>query len=559
MSQVWFESYPNGVPHEIDVNTYSSVLDILDQAADKFKARPAYTNMGVTYSFQEVDRLSRHFAAFLQKKLNLKKGDRIALQMPNLLQYPIALFGALKAGLVVVNTNPLYTAQEMKHQFKDSGAKAIVISSTAAHLLQEIIGETEIEHVVVTHIGDMLGFPKKIVVNAAVKYIKKMVRSYSLPGAYEFSEALELGAGLTLAPVPLNHDDVAFLQYTGGTTGISKGAILTHKNVIANMLQIFAWMKPICKEGEEIVITPLPLYHIFSLTVNCMAFMAYGAHNILITNPRDLKAFLGELKKWKFTIKTGLNTLFNAMLNHPMLSEVDFSHCKLVVAGGMALQRPVAERWMKVTGSKVIEGYGLTETSPVVSCNPVDGTDQLGTIGLPLPSTSVKLMSDDGHEAAPGEAGELWVKGPQVMKAYWNQPEETQKVLTQDGWLKTGDIACINEKGFLSIVDRKKDMILVSGFNVYPNEVEQALTSHPNILEAAALGVPDEKSGEVVKVFVVTKSPMSAEDVIAHARKFLTSYKVPKIVEFRTDLPKTNVGKILRRALKEEAASAVNH
>lgn len=553
MSEAWFSHYPEGVPKEINLETYSSVLDILGQAVIRFKSRPAYTNMGATLSFEEVDRLSRHFAAFLQNKLQLKKGDRIALQMPNLLQYPVALFGALKAGLVVVNTNPLYTAREMAHQFKDSGVKAVVLGAMSAHHLEEILGETEIEHVVITNIGDLLGFPKKHIVNAAVKYVKKMVPKYHLPESYDFGEALEMGAELKLQPVPLGHEDVAFLQYTGGTTGVSKGAVLTHKNVVANMLQIFAWMKPVCKEGEEIVITPLPLYHIFSLTVNCLAFMAYGAHNILITNPRDLKAFLSELKRWKFTIKTGLNTLFNAMLNHPMIHEVDFSSCKLVVAGGMALQKSVAERWTQVTSSKVIEGYGLTETSPVVTCNPVDGSDELGTIGLPLPSTEVKLVAENDAEAALGEPGELWVRGPQVMRGYWNQPEETKNVLTEDGWFKTGDIACQNEKGFFSIVDRKKDMILVSGFNVYPNEVEQVLVSHPNILEAAALGVADERSGEVVKAFVVTKGPMTEEEVIAHAKKSLTNYKVPKKVEFRKELPKTNVGKILRRALREEA------
>ncbi len=555
MSSEWLNKYPSGVATEVELNTYSSALDILNQAVLKYKARPAYTNMGATFSFEEIDRLSRHFAAFLQQKLHLKKGDRIALQMPNLLQYPIALFGALRAGLVVVNTNPLYTAKEMAHQFKDSGAKAIVIAAMSAHHLAKIIGETQIEHVIVTEVGDMLGFPKKYIVNAAVKYIKKMVPRYDLSGSYSFNDALETGAALTLEPQEIGHDDIAFLQYTGGTTGVSKGAVLTHRNVVANMLQIFEWMKPVCKEGEEIIITPLPLYHIFSLTVNCMAFMAFGAHNILITNPRDLKAFLGELKRWKFTVQTGLNTLFTAMLNHPMISEVDFSSCKLVVAGGMALQKPVAERWMRVTGSKVIEGYGLTETSPVVSCNPVDGTDQLGTIGLPLPSTEVKLIKEDGELAAPGEPGELWVKGPQVMREYWNQPDETRAVLTDDGWFKTGDIACWNEESFLSIVDRKKDMILVSGFNVYPNEVESALSTHPNIIEAAALGVPDEKSGEVVKAFVVTKGPMTAEEVIAHAKESLTGYKVPKFVEFRKELPKTNVGKILRRALRESPPS----
>ncbi len=551
METKWFENYSKGVPKEIDMSAYTSALDVFNKSVEKYYNKPCFTNFGVTLTYGDLDRLTDYFAAFLQKKLGLQKGDRIAIQMPNLLQFPIAMFGAMKAGLIVVNTNPLYTAREMQHQFKDSGAKAVVILANSAHHLQEIIGETDIKNVVVTEIGDLLGFPKKYIINAVIKYVKKMVPSYSLPGAFSFNEVLEIGKGLSRDPIELNYDDTCFFQYTGGTTGVSKGAVLTHRNVCANMLQISEWMKPVLKEGEESVITPLPLYHIFSLTVNCMTLMSYGAHNILITNPRDIPAFLKEMSKWDFTLLTGLNTLFNAMMNHPDFKKVSFDKCRFSVAGGMALQDAVALRWKELTGTPILQGYGLTETSPVVTCNPIDGGDKLGTIGLPLPSTMVKIIKDDGSEATIGEEGELLCKGPQVMDGYWEKPDETAKVMTEDGWLKTGDVARMDEEGFFKIVDRKKDMILVSGFNVYPNEIEDVIVKHPAVLEVAAIGKPDENSGEVVKIFVVKKGDVTEQELIGFARENLTAYKVPKAVEFREELPKTNVGKILRRALRD--------
>ncbi len=553
METVWYDQYPSGVEKEIDLGRYNSALEVFNKAVEKFHNKPCFSNFGVTITYGELDRMSTYFAGFLQNKLGLKKGDRIAIQMPNLLQFPIAMFGALKAGLIVVNTNPLYTAREMEHQFKDSGAKAIVILANSAHHLESIVKNTDIEHVIITEIGDLLGFPKKYIINAVIKYVKKMVPSYSIPGAYSFNDALEIGKGQNFTAVDCNLDDTCFFQYTGGTTGVSKGAVLTHRNVVANMLQIFAWMEPRLKPGEEIVITPLPLYHIFSLTVNCLAMMAYGGHNILITNPRDIPAFLKEMQKWDFTILTGLNTLFNAMMNHPDFKNVSFKNCKFSVAGGMALQDAVALRWEDLTGTKILQGYGLTETSPVVSCNPIDGSDKLGTIGLPLPSTQVKLLTEEGTEGKFGEVGELLVKGPQVMKGYWNMDEETKKVITDDGWLKTGDIATIDEKGWVKIVDRKKDMILVSGFNVYPNEVEDVMIKHPAVVEVAAVGQADDASGEVVKIFVVKKGDVTEQELIGFARENLTAYKVPKFVEFKDELPKTNVGKILRRALRDGA------
>lgn len=508
--------------------------------------------MGCTLTYSELNRKAECFAAYLQGELRMRKGDRIALQMPNLLQYPIAMFGAIKAGLIIVNTNPLYTEREMRHQFNDAGCTAIVILANFAANLQKIVHETKIRHIIVTEIGDMFGFPKRLIVNLAVKHVKKMVPSYSLPDAIPFLETLEKGAAKTYTRVPMAPDEVAFLQYTGGTTGISKGAMLTHRNVISNMEQIHAWMLPLLREGAETAICALPLYHIFAMTLNALAFVKYGTHNVLITNPRDIPGFIKEMKKHPFTVLNGVNTLFNALSHHPEFTTVNFSTLKMSVAGGMALQKAVAERWQEMTKSKVIEGYGLTETSPVVCCNPIDGTDRIGTIGLPLPSTLVKMVDDDGRDLPMGEAGELCVKGPQVMKGYWQRPDETAKIMLSDGWLRTGDIAVMDQDGFCKIVDRKKDMILVSGFNVYPNEVEEVIALHPGVLEVAAIGVPDEKSGEIVKVVIVKKDPaLSAEDVIAHARKGLTSYKVPKQVEFRTELPKTNVGKILRRALRE--------
>lgn len=550
--KVWLQNYPPGVNPEIDLSQFKNLMEVFDGSVKKFGNRPAFSNMGASLTFNELDRRAGKFASFLQHELNLKKGDRIALQMPNLLQFPIALFGALRAGLIVVNTNPLYTPTEMRHQFKDSGAKAIVILANYAFNLEQILKDTDIQSVVITEIGDLLPFPKSLLVNTVVKHVKKMVPTYHLPQAYTFKQALELGAGQPYQEVSVDGEETAFLQYTGGTTGVSKGAILSHRNIIANMLQILEWMKPLLNEGKEVIITALPLYHIFSLTVNCLSFMTYGGQNILITNPRDIPAFIKTLRSTPFTVMTGVNTLFNGLMNHPDFKKVDFSKVKLSVAGAMALQRSVAERWKTLTQSAIFEGYGLTEASPVVCCNPIVGhKDIVGTIGMPLPSTSVKLVDDNDKEVPQGQEGELCAKGPQVMKGYYNRPDETAKVL-KDGWLKTGDVAVMLDNGFFKIVDRKKDMILVSGFNVYPNEVEDAIASHSKVLEVAAIGVPDGTSGEAVKVFVVKKDPSLTEaEIISHAKKSLTNYKVPRFVEFRSELPKTNVGKILRRALRD--------
>lgn len=551
MEKIWLKKYPEGVPHEINPDQYNSLYEVFKESIDKFGDRPCVSNLGRTMTFTELGQAVDDFASFLQHELRLQKGDRIAIQMPNLLQFPIAAFAALKIGLVVVNTNPLYTAKEMKHQFNDSGAKAVVILANYAHLLEHILRETPIESVVVTEVADMLPQPKRLLVNTVVKYVKKMVPAYNLPQAYTFRQAMELGSARPSHVVPCKNDEIAFLQYTGGTTGVAKGAILTHRNILANMLQIYAWVKPILKEGEEVILTALPMYHIFSLTVNALAFLKYGAHSILITNPRDIPAFIKEMKKYPFSVMSGVNTLFNALMNHPQFNTVDFSRLKVSVAGAMALQKTVCERWTKATNSILVEGYGLTEASPVVCVNPIDGNDIVGTIGFPIPSTDVKLVGEDGNEVTtPDTPGELLCKGPQVMRGYWKRDDETAKVL-QDGWLRTGDVAQFSSDGYFKIVDRIKDMILVSGFNVYPNEVEEAVSSHPGVLEVAAIGVPDEGSGEVVKVFVVKKDPsLTEKDVIDHARKSLTGYKVPKKVEFRTELPKTNVGKVLRRALR---------
>ena len=551
MEKKWLKSYPKGVSSEINLNQYQNLVEVFEEACHNNGKRVAYSNMGVDITYEQVHHMANQFAAFLQNELKLKKGDRIAIQMPNLLQFPIAVFGAFKAGLIVVNTNPLYTASEMEHQFKDSGAKVVVILANYASLLEQIINRTQIKSVVITEIGDLFPFPKNLIVNSVVKYVKKMVPAYNLPQAYRFHQALNLGSQQKYSPVSMTQEDIAFLQYTGGTTGVAKGAILTHKNILANMLQIVSWMGTRLKKDEEIALTALPMYHIFSLTVNCLAFMWYGAQNVLITNPRDIPAFIKDMKKYPFTIMTGVNTLYNALMNHPQFGSIDFSKLKISVAGAMALQRSVCERWRELTGTMLVEGYGLTEASPVVCVNPIDGGDKIGTIGLPVPSTEVKMINDDGAEVGIGQSGELCVRGPQVMQGYWQRPDETAKVLTNDGWLMTGDVAQIDEDGFVKIVDRKKDMILVSGFNVYPNEVEDAISSHPGVQEVAAVGVKDEHSGEVVKVFIVKKDPgLTEKDVIEHSRKTLTNYKVPKFVEFRTELPKTNVGKILRRALR---------
>lgn len=553
MEKIWLKNYPKEVPAEVDLSAYSSLYDIYEESIRLFGNKKAFTNMDVSLTFSELDRLVDQFASFLQNELKLKKGDRIAIQMPNVLQFPVVAFAALRCGLTIVNTNPLYTAKEMQHQFKDSGAKAIVILANYGHNLEQILKETEIESIVVTEIGDLFPTPKRILVNAVVKYIKKMVPNFNLPQAYSFRQAIELGAMKPSQKVPCQPNDIAFLQYTGGTTGVAKGAMLLHSNVLANVVQIRQWMKPKLLEGQEIAVAALPLYHIFALTLNCLGLLRYGAENVLITNPRDIPAFIKDLKKRPVSILAGVNTLFNALMNHPDFGTIDFKSMKVSVAGAMTLQKPVAEKWIAQTKSLIIEGYGLTEASPVVCCNPIDGTDKVGTIGLPFPSTDVKLVNDDDQEVAMGEPGELLCKGPQVMAGYWKRDDETAKVL-KDGWLRTGDIAVVDEQGFFKIVDRKKDMILVSGFNVYPNEVEEAIASHPGVLEVAAIGVPDDKSGEIVKAVVVKKNPnLTADEVIAHARITLTNYKVPRLVEFRTELPKTNVGKILRRALRDNA------
>jgi long-chain acyl-CoA synthetase len=553
--RIWVKGYPKGVPAEIDPDKYKSIVHVFREACDRFAKRPCFTNMGVTLTFGEIDELSAAFAAFLRNDLQLVKGDRIGLQMPNILQYPVALFGALRAGLVVVNTNPLYTQREMEHQYRDAGVKAIVILANFARSLQEVLPALRekpgVKHVIVTQVGDLFSTAKRMLVNAAVRYIKKMVPAYELPEAIDFRDALARGRRHGKLPdVESTGSDVAFLQYTGGTTGVSKGAVLTHRNVVANMEQAGAWMAPKLNQGEEVILTPLPLYHIFSLTVNCLLFMKYGAENVLITNPRDYKAFVALLRTQPFSVMTVVSTLLNALMNHPDFHDLDLSRVKFVVAGAMALQRPVAERWRELTKTTVIEGYGLTEASPVLCCNPVDGTDRLGSIGLPFPSTDIKLIGEDGAEAPVGQPGELVARGPQVMQGYWNRPEETTQVL-RDGWLYTGDVAVMEPDGFMKIVDRKKDMILVSGFNVYPTEVEEVVAQNPKVAEVGAIGVPDDKSGEAVKVVVVKKvQDLTEEELIAFCRTRLAGYKVPKRVEFRTELPKTPVGKVLRRALR---------
>ncbi len=548
----WFKSYPEGVAHEINPDQFQSLLDLFEESVDKYDELIAYENMGKEMTFRELDKLTRDFAAFLQSKIKLKKGDRIAIQMPNLLQAPIALFGALRAGLIVVNTNPLYTAREMQHQYQDTEAKAIVILANFAHNLEKIQSSTSIETIIITEIGDMLGGLKGPIVNLVVKYVKKMVPSYKLPKAIPFNTVLKEGASLQYTRPNLKPDDIAFLQYTGGTTGVSKGAMLTHRNINANMLQISEWMKPKLRVKQETMVTALPIYHIFALTVNVLAMLHIGAKSLLITNPRDLPAFIKELKKKPFTVMTGVNTLFNALLNHPDFKTIDFSHLKLAVGGGMAVQDAVAKKWREVTGAILVEGYGLTETSPLLSCNPIDGTEQIGTIGLPSPSTEMIILDEEGNEMPAGEPGEICAKGPQVMPGYWNRPEETKEVFI-NGYFKTGDIGIINEHGFFKIVDRKKEMINVSGFNVYPNEIENVIASHPKVNEVGAIGIPDERSTEVVKVFVVkNEDSLTKEELIQFCRDNLTAYKVPKAVEFRKELPKSNVGKILRRVLKEE-------
>jgi long-chain acyl-CoA synthetase len=553
MEKIWLKEYPPGIPAEIDLSEFASLKDILEKSCRQFAELPAYSNMGVTLSYRDIDRLSRDFGAYLQG-LGLGKGERVAIMLPNTLQYPVALFGALRAGLTVANVNPLYTPRELEHQLVDSGAAAIVIIENFTHTLQKVLDKTAVKTVITTQLGDLFPIPKRWLVNAVVKYVKKMVPAWNIPGAVPFRRALSEGAARTLMDVPLGHGDLAFLQYTGGTTGVAKGAMLTHGNLVANLQQASAWLSAISKPTEETVITALPLYHIFSLTANCLTFMKLGGHNILITNPRDMTGFVKDLGKVKFTAVTGVNTLFNGLLHTPGFDRLDFSTLKITMGGGMAVQRAVAENWRKVTGKPLIEAYGLTETSPAACINPLDLSDHNGSIGLPIPSTELSIRDDEDRELGIGEKGELCIRGPQVMQGYWNRPEDTAKVMTSDGYLRTGDIGIMDERGYTRIVDRKKDIILVSGFNVYPNEIEDVVALHPGVREAAAVGIPDEKSGEAVKIVVVKKDPaLTAEALIAHCRQHLTSYKVPRHVEFRTELPKTNVGKILRRLLREGA------
>lgn len=545
----WFKNYPENVPYEIVPANYKSLADMFDQCVRRYGDLPAFENFGKSVTYRELDKLSGDFAAYLQK-WGFVKGDRIAIQLPNIIQYPVAMFGALRAGLIVVNVNPLYTAREMRDKFQDAGVKGIVIIANYAYRLEKIQCITSIQKVIVTEVGDMIGGVKGGIINFIVKYIKKMVKPFHIPEAVSFKNALKEGGRSVFTPVEIEAEDIAFLQYTGGTTGISKAAVLKHKNILANIEQISAWMIPLIQDREEIVVTPLPLYHIFALTVNCFAFFNKGAKNILITDPRNIPEFVKELKHIKFTALTGVNTLFNALANNPEFKASKFPFLKIVVAGGMALQKAVAEQWLKVTGVPICEGYGLTEASPVLTCNPVDGTDRPGTIGLPLPSTEIKIADDNGNEIETGMAGEIMAKGPQVMDEYWNKPEETRLVLNS-GWLKTGDIGFIDEDGFVTIVDRKKDMIIISGFNVYPNEIEQVSVMHPGVLEAGASGGVDENGNEFVRLYVVKRDQgLTKAELLAHLRENLTNYKIPKIIEFRDSLPKTNVGKILRRELK---------
>ncbi|MBK8754417.1 MAG: long-chain-fatty-acid--CoA ligase [Candidatus Competibacteraceae bacterium] len=551
MEKIWLREYPPGVPADIDLNEFTSIKDILEKSCLHFADLPAYSNMGVSLRYRDMDRLSRDFGAYLQG-LGLGKGERVALMMPNLLQYPVALFGILRAGLIAVNVNPLYTPRELEHQLKDSGASAIIILENFARTLQEVIDQTAVKTVITTQLGDLFPFPKRPLINFVVKRVKKLVPTWNIPGAVPFRQALNIGAARPLADVPLNHDDLAFLQYTGGTTGVSKGAMLTHGNMVANLQQASAWLSPFSRPAEDTIITALPLYHIFSLTANCLTFMKVGGHNILITNPRDMPGFVKELGKIKFTVITGVNTLFNGLLHTPGFDQLDFSTLKISLGGGMAVQRAVAEHWQKVTGTPLIEAYGLTETSPAACINPLTLKEYNGSIGLPIPSTELSIRDDEDRELGIGETGEICIRGPQVMRGYWNRPEETAQVINRDGYLRTGDIGIIDERGYTRIVDRKKDLILVSGFNVYPNEIEDVVVLHPGVLEAAAVGVPDEKSGEAVKLVVVRKDPaLTAEALIEHCRQHLTAYKVPRRIEFRTELPKTNVGKILRRLLRD--------
>jgi len=551
--QFYQDKYPAGIPREVDLKKYKNMVDVFEQAVKKYGDRPAFSAVGATLTYKDLDTQSRNFAAWLQNKTDLKPGDRIAVQMPNVSQYPVVVFGAMRAGMIVVNTNPLYTTREMEHQFNDSGAKALVVLANMAENAEKVLPHTGIEHVIITEVADMHSPLKRTLMNAAVKYLKKMVPPFNIPGAHKLPAVLSAGAREKFTPVDIKLDDLAALQYTGGTTGVAKGAMLTHANLVANLTQVRPMLEDQIEEGKEVVIAPLPLYHIYSFTLNCGIMMEAGAHNILIPNPRDIPGFVKELQKQKFSAFIGLNTLFVALCNNEEFQDLDFSGLKLTASGGMALTSDTAKMWERVTGCEISEGYGMTETSPVVTFNPRSAI-QIGTIGLPIPSTVIKTIDDDGNETPVGEPGELCVKGPQVMRGYWQRPDDTQKSFTEDGYLKTGDIALIQEDGYIRIVDRKKDMIIVSGFNVFPNEIEDVVTSHPKVVECAAVGIPDAKSGEAVKVYVVpTKEGVTANEIKEFCRERLTAYNVPKHFEFRDELPKSNVGKILRRELRDEA------
>jgi len=553
LNKPWLASYPNDVPENINADKYSSLIEMFEEAVQKYADRPAFISMGSVMTFRKLEERSRAFAAYLQQELKLEKGDRVALMMPNLQQYPVALFGVLRAGLVAVNVNPLYTARELEHQLNDSGAKAIVIVSNFASTLEKIVTKTQVEHVILTSLGQMLPRPKGAIVDFAVKYIKRIVPKYKLPGAISMRHTLRKGYRLQYIKPLINGEDIAFLQYTGGTTGVAKGAILTHKNMTSNVLQAKGSYSPVLREGSELVVTALPLYHVYALTVNCLLFLEMGGCNLLIPNPRDIPSFVKELQKYPFTAITGVNTLFNALINNENFCNLDFNNLKLSVGGGMAVQRTVAEKWKRVTNTHLLEGYGLTECSPLVTGNPYTLKDYNGSIGIPVSSTDVRIVDDLGNPLPLDETGELQVKGPQVMKGYWQRPEATKKAISSDGWLSTGDIVRIDNKGFISIVDRKKDMIIVSGFNVYPNEIEDVVASNEKVLEVAVIGEPNEKTGELIKLFVVKRDPsLTKEEIRGYCREHLTAYKVPKVVEFREELPKSSVGKILRRELRTE-------
>lgn len=552
MDAIWLKSYPEHVPEDIDVNEYASLTEVFHQAASTYAEKPAFVNLGKTITYAELDQLTRDFAAYLTQECGMRKGDRIAIMMPNLLQYPIVLFAALRAGLVIVNTNPLYTKRELRHQLKDSGAVSIVILENFAHTLASVMDDTDIKHVIVARIGDMFDFPKSMLINFVVKYVKKMVPNYTLPQQIAFKDALKKGGAISFTDVQSTHDDIAFLQYTGGTTGVAKGAALSHANMLANLLQAYEWASKDFENGKEVFVTALPLYHIFALTANAMFAMKIGAKTLLITNPRDFKTFIKELGTEKFSFITGVNTLFIALLNQPEFKNLDFSNMKLTLGGGMAVQKWVADQWKEVTGHTLIEAYGLTETSPAVCVNPCDMEEYSGMIGLPLSSTHVSVRDPEGNEVAVGDTGELWVKGPQVMQGYWQRPKETEAVFDDLGYIRTGDVAVINDEGYVKIVDRLKDMINVSGFNVYPNEVEDVIAEHEKVLEVGVIGIPHDTSGEVVKVYVVkADSSLTKDELLECCKESLTAYKRPKAIEFVDELPKSNVGKILRRELRE--------